>query len=109
MSHDDASVERVAQKIVDQCEHEPPDRIEDPHPDLFTDVEGERIDSALFKLWQKGIVDAEWDEEDQATRWWLTHFGVELCERGLLRRYVVALENDIQIDATPASMEVLEP
>jgi len=102
-------VERVAQQIVELCDHDPPDRVEDPHPKLFTDMEGERVDSALFKLWQKGVLDAEWDEDAEETRWWLTHFGVGLNERGLVRPYIHALENEFQIDATPAAMEVLEP
>lgn len=92
----------AAEWIVQQCEHDPADNV-DPHPDLFSDLDDDRLSDALFKLWRKGVVNAEWDEDEQATLWNLSHFGVEICERGLLRQYVEALENDIQIDAPPGA------
>lgn len=94
----------VADRIVDRCDHDPPENV-DPHPRLFSDLDDGRTSDALFKLWQKGIVDAEYDEVDEATRWRLSYFGVELIDRGLLGAYVHALEDKIQIDA-PASLRV---
>jgi len=96
-----AEREDIAERIVALCEHDPADNV-DPHPKLFSDLDDDRTSSALFKLWQKGIVDAHWDGDAKATRWRLTHFGVELVERGLVRPYVEALEADIQIDAAPS-------
>lgn len=90
-----------AQQILDACEHSPPENV-DPHPKLFDDLEDDRTSNALFTLWQKGIVDAEWDEDGEGTDWWLTHFGAELCERGLVSAYVEATENSIEMDVSPS-------
>lgn len=98
----------LAEWVVDQCDTDPETNV-DPHPKLFSDLEDDRPSEALFELWRKGVVDAEWDPEDEATRWWLTEFGVELNERGLVIHYVWALENDEQIQASFASMERIEP
>lgn len=98
----------AVRQIVELCEHDPPDRAEDPHPKLFTDLEDDRIHSSLFKCWQKGLLHASWDEEHEETNWWLSSFGEELCERGLVRPYVEGLEGELEIDATPAAMEVLQ-
>lgn len=98
----------AARRIVELCAHDPPDRAEEPNPKLFTDLEDDRVSSALFKCWQKGLLYAQWDEDHEETAWRLSHFGEEVCERGLLRPYVQAIEGDLEIDATPAAVGVLE-
>lgn len=106
---DDTPVGEIEQWVVEQCDRDPPERAKNPHPKLFSDFEKDRVSDALFRLWRKGLLYAEWDEEDQCTRHTLSHFGEEVCERGLLRTYVEAMESEGQIDATPPAMEVLEP
>jgi len=90
----------TAERIVEKCDTDPPDNV-DPHPKLFSDLDGGRLDEPLFDLWKMGVINAEWDEEDQATRWRLSEFGVELNERGLVRPYVASLEGEVKIDAGP--------
>lgn len=90
----------LAQMIVDQLENDPPDHY-DPHPKLFSDLEDKSLHDSLFKLWRKGILDAEWDPEEEGTDWWMTEFGVELHDAGLTRAYVTALEKEIQLDVGP--------
>lgn len=77
--------EQLAEQIVEQLDTDPPTNV-DPHPELFDDLEDDRLSSALFKLWQKGLLDAKY--EDGETKWWLTEFGVELVESGLYRVYI---------------------
>ncbi len=96
----------VAEWIIEQCDTEPPTEVEG-HPDIFSDLEDERVHNALLELWQIGVVDAEWDEEDEGTDWWLTEFGVELEERGLTRPYITATEEEIQVNASINSMTSL--
>lgn len=90
----------AAEVIVDQLETEPPDNV-DPHPRLFDDLEDDSMSQSLFKLWRKGIVDAEWDEEGEGTDWRLSHFGVELHEKGLTRAYIEATEQEVEFDVSP--------
>lgn len=91
----------VARQIVEQCEHDPPERGE-PHPKLFSDLDDDGLSETLFILWQKGCLEAVWDESEQETKWGLTEFGAELCDRGLVRPYVHATEEDSQIQAEPS-------
>ena len=91
----------AAQVIIDQLETEPPNNV-DPHPRLFDDLEDDKTSDALFKLWRKGIVDAEWDEDGEGTDWRLSHFGVELHEKGLAWAYIHATENEIELDVQPS-------
>jgi len=90
----------TAERIVETCDADPPEDI-DAHPKLFSDFDGRAIDEPLFKLFKKGVVDAEWDEDEQTTRYWLTEFGVELNERGLMLPYIASLEGAIKADAGP--------
>lgn len=86
--------------IVDMCTTDPPERGK-KHPDLFSDLEGEELHMALYELWSKGIIDADWNEEHEESEWWLTAFGVELEERGLTKLYVTAIEEDIELQDWP--------
>lgn len=95
----------VAERIEQVCDADPPEDV-DGHLDLFTDYDDDRVGDALFKLWQKGILEAEWDDDDQATVTWLTEFGDELHQRGLAESYINAVETDFELDDTPAVREV---
>jgi hypothetical protein len=104
---DESRYPGMAAKIVEQCDASPP--MEMPDDDrIFTDIEDDRTSKALLNLYRKGVVEAKYDEEAGETRWALTEFGVELCERGLYRAYIASLEDEIQLDATPKTMEVLQ-
>lgn len=99
---------RAAEIVVEQCDADPIDNA-DPNPKLFSDLEDKSLHDSLFDLWQKGVLDAEWDDGDQETKWWLTEFGVELCERDLVEYYVRAVDEDIRIDtAQPTLLDPLE-
>lgn len=96
----------LAKHIVEGMDHEPMENV-DPHPKLFSDLEDDDTSENLFTLWQLGIVDAEWDDEESCTRWRLSHFGVELVERGLTRSYIYAMNREAEtaVDA-PGSLYV---
>ena len=96
--------QEVAEWIVDQCDADPPQNVPD-NERMFSDLEDDRMSDALFKLWQKGVLEAHWDEEAGETAWNLTHFGVELNEKGLTRAYVMALEDEIHVEASPDVLE----
>ncbi len=102
------SSQQIAQKIVDRCETNPPQDV-DGHPDLFSDLDDKNLHESLFKLWQKGMLVAKWDDGHQETSWALSEFGVELGEKGLAEAYIEATENEIQIDVSPALLEEIEP
>lgn len=93
----------AADRIVELCEHDPADNV-DPHPKLFSDLDDDSTSEVLFELWQKGLLDAEYDEDEESTLWRLTHFGVELCERGLVEAYCRALEGEFHFEASPATL-----
>jgi len=99
MSGDNPSL--FAEIIVEKCDHDPPNHV-DAHPRLFDDLADEDLHEYLFKLWRKGILDAKWDEDDEETEWWMTEFGVELHEQGLVRPYIEATENEIELETGPA-------
>lgn len=88
----------------------PPQRIipEDKHPELFSDLEpGKQIDEALFSLWQKDIVVAEWDPEAEATCWALSEFATEMYDeqgKDSVAAYLQATEDP---DAEPAGVRVI--
>lgn len=93
----------AAAAIVAACDHDPPDHA-DPHPRLFDDLDDDRVHERLFALWQEGLLNAEWDPESEETEWWLTDFGLELCERDLVRAYVQATDHEIEFDTGPAPL-----
>lgn len=93
----------MAKHIVEAIDNDPPDNV-DPHPELFSDLNDDGTSEALFKIWRKGVIDAEWDGEEGATRWRLSGFGVELHEKGLTRAYITALEDDVRLDADPGTL-----
>jgi hypothetical protein len=98
------SGQSLASAIVKQLDHDPPDNI-DPHPKLFSDLsDGERVHTQLFKLWEIGVVNAEWDEDAQGTNWNLSHFGVELHEKGLARPYIEIMEAERQVKGGPETI-----
>lgn len=88
---------KAAEMIEDMCTTDPPDHGK-PHPDLFSDFEDHTVHMALFELWEKGIIDADWNEEHEESEFWLTAFGTELEERGLTKLYVTAVEQDVEIE-----------
>lgn len=102
------TMRKVAERILSWTKTNPPKRTDHPHPKLFSDMADEEAVNVLFKLWQKGIVDVEWDEEAEATRWKLTEFGRELHEEKLTVPYIAAVDNIIQLNASYDTLLDLE-
>lgn len=94
----------MANRIVEQCETSPPQEI-DGHEDIFSDLEGEKMHDYLMKLWQMGLLDAQWNEDSEYTEWQATRFAVELREKGLLRAYIMAMQNELVIEASTSILE----
>lgn len=53
-----------------------------PEGRLFSDLEDDRMSNNLGRLWQIGIVNAQWDEEEECTRWCLSEMAEEMYETG---------------------------
>lgn len=111
MDHDydgGPDVPMTVDQILDLCDSEPPSRLEDPNPRMFSDLDDDKLSRTLFRMWRAGILEAEFEEG--ATHWWLSEFGVEIGQRGMIQEYADAIENeddrDLQ-DQLPPTVRIL--
>ena len=75
--------------------------------DLFTDYDGDELGDRLVEMWQIGVLNARWNEDEQATEYGLSEFGIFLHEADLYRVWHKQQHVDVDLNETPAAVEVL--
>lgn len=82
---------------------------DDKDPRLFSDLDPEDVMSdRMFQLWQKDLVDAVWDEDEECTRWRLTELATQMYReqgRDAVEQYIRATEAP---DARPNAIRVID-